>query len=144
MTRDPASSSTVAEVAGARIKSGETRWNAALTCAKLLLRNKEGKPMGRLKITAGLVAAFAAGTLLDVGTASAAYSFCYEPTAPSAFLRKPTKPYCAINRSCSDWEVNSYRNEVDRYFRNLREYADDVDRYYSEAADYVACMSKLD
>lgn len=100
--------------------------------------------MGKLKIAAALLAAFASGAVLDVGTAKAAYGFCYEPSAPSAFLRKPTKPFCATNRSCSDWEVNSYRSEVDRYFRNLREYADEVDRYYSDAADYVACMSKLD
>lgn len=100
--------------------------------------------MGKFKIAAALITAFAAGATFDVGTARAAYGYCSQPIAPTAFLRKPTKPYCATNRSCSEWEVSSYRDEVDRYFRNLREYAADVDSFYSDASDYVTCMGKLD
>lgn len=100
--------------------------------------------MGRLKIAAALVAAFAAGSVVNVGTANAAYGYCSQPNAPSTYLRKPSKPYCATNRTCSDWEVTSYRDELDRYFRNLRTYAEEVDSYYSDATDYISCMSKLD
>lgn len=100
--------------------------------------------MKKLTIAAALVAAFAAGNLAQGGPASAAYGFCYEPSAPSAFLRKPTKPYCAATRSCSDWEVDAYRSEVDRYFRDLGIYADEVDSYYSDAVEYIRCMSELD
>lgn len=100
--------------------------------------------MRKIAFVVALAVAFVAGNMLDVGVANAAYSFCYEPRAPSVYLRKPTKPYCAASRSCSDWEVQSYRNDIDRYFRNLREYADSVDKYYSDASEYIACMSKLD
>lgn len=100
--------------------------------------------MRKLKVAIAIVGAFAAGTVVDIGTASAAYRFCSQPMAPSAYLRKPTKPFCASNRSCSEWEVSSYRDEVDRYFRKLKTYADEVESYYSEATDYVSCMSKLD
>lgn len=100
--------------------------------------------MKNLKLACAIVAAFVAGSTIDIGTARAAYGLCFEPRAPSVFLTKPNKPYCATNRSCSEWEVRNYRNAVDTYFRNLGEYADGVDRYYSKATDYVACMSKLD
>ena len=100
--------------------------------------------MKKWKIAAALFAAFVAGNLFNSTAASAAYGFCMAPRAPSAFLTKPIKPYCAASRSCSEWQVRSYRNEVDSYFRNLRAFAEDVDEYYSDATDYVACMSKLD
>lgn len=100
--------------------------------------------MKKLKMAAMMVASFSGGMLANSATASAALGFCYEPSPPSAYLRKPTKPFCAAGRSCSDWEVNSYRNEVDSYYRKLRSYAGDIDTYYSDATDYVACMSKLD
>lgn len=63
--------------------------------------------------------------------------------APSTFLVKPNKPYCATSRNCSDWEVQNYRNEIDRYFDNLRRYAQEVDQYYSDAGDYISCMTDL-
>ncbi len=103
-----------------------------------------GKIMRRLQFIVALSVAFIAGMVFDVGAASAAYRFCQQPMAPSIYLRKPTKPYCAISRTCSEWEVSNYRSELDKYFRKLRSYAEEVDNYYSNATDYVACMSKLD
>lgn len=67
-----------------------------------------------------------------------------EPRAPSFFGTKPNKPYCAAARSCSQWEVDSYRRNIDNHIRNLRTYADDVDRYYKSASEYIECMADLD
>jgi hypothetical protein len=100
--------------------------------------------MTKLKIAAAILAAFAAGNFVNVGAASAAYGFCSAPMAPSAFLSKPTKPYCFAARNCSSWQINSYNSDVDRYYEQLRRYADEVDDYYNEATKYVRCMSYLD
>lgn len=100
--------------------------------------------MGKIKITAALIAAFAAGSTLDVGTAQAAYGYCSQPMAPSAYISKPNKPYCFSARNCSDWEINSYKRDVDSYYEDLRRYAGQVDDYYNDATKYVKCMSYLD
>lgn len=66
-----------------------------------------------------------------------------EPRAPSAlFLTKPTKPFCL--NGCSAWQVQSYKDDVRRYFDGLQQYADDVDRYYKRAGEYIQCMADLD
>ena len=77
-------------------------------------------------------------------SANAAFGFCSQPMAPSTYLSKPSKPYCAANRSCEEWEVNMYRNQVRNYYHDLKRYADEVDEFYRDAADYVECMSDLD
>lgn len=77
-------------------------------------------------------------------TTKAAFAFCFSPIAPSLYISKPSKPYCAFNRSCSDWEVQSYTQEVERYFRKLKSHLYDVDKYYNDSYDYVKCMSDLD
>lgn len=76
--------------------------------------------------------------------ASAAFRFCSAPFAPTTYINKPSKPYCAASRSCERWEVDAYEAEVDRYFDKLRDYLADVDRYRSEAYDYAKCMADLD
>ncbi len=81
---------------------------------------------------------------LSVGPASAMQGICFPPRAPSALLTKPHRPFCAASRSCSSWEVDSYRLAVENHFRNLRDYATEVDRFYSRAADYIECMARLD
>lgn len=74
-----------------------------------------------------------------------ASAFCLEPRRPSSmFVTKPSKPYCAVSRSCEQYEIDSYRSDVKRYYDQLREYADSVDRFYKQAAEYIECMSKLD
>lgn len=77
-------------------------------------------------------------------SASAAFRFCMEPRAPSAFLSKPSKPYCAASRTCTSYDVSRYKSEIDTYFRNLKDYAYQVDRYYKSAGEYVECMADLD
>lgn len=84
------------------------------------------------------------GLFLSGSSAGAYYGYCSEPSAPSFYARKPTKPYCAANRNCSKFDVDSYNSEVDRYFRQLKQYASDVDRYYNGASAYLKCMSELD
>ena len=92
---------------------------------------------------ASLGAAFAAGALLAAAPTQAAFGFCSQPTAPSAFLVKPNEPYCAISQNCSEWDVQNYRNEIDRYFDSLKRYARDVDQYYNDASSYISCMADL-
>jgi hypothetical protein len=83
--------------------------------------------------------------VLPLGSADAMFRFCFEPTAPSfGFVRKPTKPYCAAARNCTEWEVSSYKADVERYFKKLKQYAEEVDAYYVQAGDYVKCMAVLD
>lgn len=76
--------------------------------------------------------------------AYAAYGYCSQPLAPTLYARKPSKPYCAINRSCSQWEVDNYRHDVDSYFRSLKEYLGKVDDFQEEAYVYAKCMAQLD
>ena len=90
-----------------------------------------------------IIAAAALLSALPIGPASAQYSYCSQPMAPSGYLSKPSKPFCATMRNCSDFEVTAYKNDVERYFNQLKRYANEVEEYYSAAADYVQCMSKL-
>jgi hypothetical protein len=45
--------------------------------------------------------------------------------------------------NCSDWQVSSYKRDVETYFDELRNYADDVDKFYKQAGDYIQCMADL-
>jgi hypothetical protein len=83
-------------------------------------------------------------TITTSEPAAAAFGFCVQPTAPTAFLRKPTKPFCAADRNCDRWEVDNYQNEIDRYFRSLKAYLADVDSYRDDAYAYAKCMAELD
>ena len=71
-------------------------------------------------------------------------SFCMEPRAPSLYIVKPTRPFCAASRSCSEFEVSSYKRSVDSYFSELRQYVSDVDRFSKKAYEYAQCMTDLD
>lgn len=91
-----------------------------------------------------LVVAFGLGFISSSQPAKAAILFCSQPYAPTAYLSKPSKPYCLTFGQCERWEIDNYRSEVDRYFRSLSQYADEVDNYYADAVQYVRCMSDLD
>ena len=72
-------------------------------------------------------------------------AICLEPRAPSLlFLRKPLKPYCASTRSCEEWQIESYKNEVSRYYQQLEDYISSVDRFRKKASEYAQCMADLD
>jgi hypothetical protein len=96
----------------------------------------------KLVAVAGMCLALAVSSAAP--SANAAFGFCSQPMAPTAYLSKPRKPFCATDRSCEQWEVDMYRNRVRDYYSNLRQYANEVDQFYRDAADYVDCMSDLD
>ena len=99
--------------------------------------------MRRMGLTGGLIAGMCL-VAVSSSPAVAAYGFCMEPRAPSVYITKPMKPYCAASRSCEQWQVDSYKNEIDRYFDNLKTYLADVDRYRKKAYEYASCMAELD
>jgi hypothetical protein len=98
--------------------------------------------MARFKKSAFYVSL--AGASLASAVPLKAASICFEPRAPSAILIKPTKPFCAAMKNCSQWEVDMYRNELSTYFETLRDYAVDLDKYYRSAVEYVQCMATTD
>lgn len=77
-------------------------------------------------------------------SAHAAFGYCSQPIAPSVRISKPTKPYCAVLGKCSDWEIEAYRDDLERYFEKLKKYIADVDTYSDEAYAYAKCMADLD
>ena len=91
------------------------------------------------------VIGWAAALCAFLAAAPAQAAFCMEPKAPSMlFVTKPNKPWCARDRSCDQWEVNSYKSQLERYFSQLEEYLADVDRYRKKAVEYANCMAQLD
>jgi hypothetical protein len=90
-----------------------------------------------------LIAALAAliGPAMPAG---AAFGFCMSPTAPTFFGSKPSKPFCATNRSCSQWEVDSYKRDIEQHFDKLERYVRQVDDFNEQARTYVRCMSEID
>ena len=62
-----------------------------------------------------------------------------EPSPPSSFS-KPSVPYClnaysyTQKHSCSEWELNSYFDEVDEYIEELEDYYGDVVEFANAAA----------
>jgi hypothetical protein len=82
---------------------------------------------------------------LPLGSADAMFRYCSQPIAPSVgFITKPSKPFCAAARNCSEWEVSAYRSDVESYYRKLKRYAEEVETYYADAATYLKCMADLD
>jgi hypothetical protein len=76
--------------------------------------------------------------------ASAGFGYCSQPIAPSAYLSKPTKPYCAVDRSCDEWQDQMYKDDIDRYFVSLKKYLAEVDAYRDDAYTYAKCMADFD
>ena len=57
-----------------------------------------------------------------------AFAYCSEPDQPYS---NPSPPYCYDN-VCESWEVDSYRDDVERNMRKWNSYAE-------EAIDYAKC-----
>lgn len=83
-------------------------------------------------------------TLCASSSTNASMGFCSKPFAPSDFIMKPNKPYCAISRSCSKWDIDNYKQQIDRYFDQLKTYLRNVDEYRDKAYEYATCMAELD
>lgn len=98
---------------------------------------------GRLRSVAiGLL--IATTIAIPTGAAANPTRYCSKPFEPTVFITKPTKPFCAASRSCSDWEVSNYKREVEDHFRKLKRYLVEIDEYYEQAYQYARCMSELE
>jgi hypothetical protein len=88
----------------------------------------------------------AIGVCLFAGNSAAAggYGFCMAPIAPFVYAVKPSKPYCASSRSCSQWEIDNYKRRVESYFNDLQQYMADADKFRKLAYEYAECMADLD
>lgn len=89
--------------------------------------------------------------LLTSFLATPATAFCFDPSfssdppePPTIFYRsKPSVPYCLSSYSythkhtCSQWELDSYFDDVDRYVREMRSYYDDAVAFANEATEYA-------
>lgn len=82
---------------------------------------------------------------------SAPYGSVSFPDTPSSF-QKPSVPYCLSSYSysgthtCEEWEITSYKNDVDNYVSKLQDYVDEsfevvrkAARLAEEAQDYAKC-----
>ena len=82
-------------------------------------------------------------TLLLLFVGSPAFALCFEPSSPSApYGSAPSPPYCGSYgdlSDCSEWEIETYRAEVDDHIRKMKRYADEASQFSSEAIDYAQC-----
>lgn len=90
-----------------------------------------------LTVTLGLVSGVA-----NAFCSSPSEPFDNLPSPPSAFSQ-PTEPFCLADykftgkHTCSDWELESYFNDVEQYAEELRRFADDARSYANEVVDYA-------
>lgn len=70
--------------------------------------------------------------------------YCSEPTAPTFYETKPTKPdvpYCVNEFSgtntCDEFTISSYNAEVEAYNSALRSYRSSAQLYISELNSYL-------
>ena len=78
------------------------------------------------------------------------HAFCSEP---STYListpSKPTVPWCVNEfnntHTCSEWEIDSYYNDLESYRDDSQEFIEDLNRYVDEAVEYAQCrVGELD
>ena len=84
-------------------------------------------------------------TIAVIFGSKVAYAFCSPPSAPqppSTFGKpdKPSTPFC-INEimrthTCSEWEISSYRNDMDNYRSELEDYVQKLKYYAREAQSF--------
>lgn len=87
----------------------------------------------------------ALGTLVALTTAAPAFGgfgYCSSPMAPSTYITKPRKPSCY--NGCEQYEIDSYRRQIDQYYENLRAYLQQVEAFRKAAYDYAKCMAEVD
>jgi hypothetical protein len=92
-----------------------------------------------------VAAAISGLMMLSASHAPVGVGYCSQPMAPMlSIYSKPNKPFCVATRSCSQWDVDNYRNEIDSYYVKLKRYLADVDAFSAQAYDYAKCMADLD
>ena len=72
------------------------------------------------------------------------WAFCSAPSVPfGGPPTKPTTPYCvntfSNTHTCSDWEINSYNNDLRNYQNEVEYFVNDLNSYLNQAQDYVNC-----
>ena len=94
-------------------------------------------------------------TVAALFASDSAFAFCIAPTAPDppfAFAKpeKPSVPY-SVNEimrthTCENWEISSYRSEmenyrseVENYLQQLRLYAEEAKSFVNDAIEYANC-----
>lgn len=90
--------------------------------------------------SAWIVGALAAA--LYAAPAVAGFGFCSSPSAPSTYITKPRKPACY--NGCEQYEIDSYRPQIDQYYESLRAYLRQVEEFRKAAYDYAKCMAEAD
>lgn len=81
---------------------------------------------------------------------SAASAFCSAPTAPTMYETKPSpprEPFC-VNKimnthTCSNWEINSYNDDVDKYNRDLERYKRASDLFIDQLNAYLTAARRF-
>ncbi len=78
--------------------------------------------------------------------AAPAEAFCYAPSPPDEpWGSAPTAPYCGSYgdlSGCSEWEVDGYRDDVERWLEEMRQYASDAEDFANDAIEYANCESR--
>lgn len=84
----------------------------------------------------------------SLGFVEPAIASCFEPnffnSIPSAYLRRPSVPYCLSNysysgqHSCDQWEIDSYLSDIDNYIDDLNAFIDEANRFASDARQYAS------
>lgn len=87
--------------------------------------------------------------VLSIFLTSQVFAFCMEPSLPDAVtIMKPNVPFCLSDykfsgtHECSQWDLDSYTNEVDNYIKQLNQYARDSVDFANEAQAYARCLAE--
>ncbi len=67
------------------------------------------------------------GFLVAFSSSNAQY--CSLPQ--KGFFNPPMKPSCVVNNSCTQWQIDSYNDALEQYYREIEQYNEQV-RQYSE------------
>ena len=75
------------------------------------------------------------------------HAFCSElSTYLISTPSKPSVPWCVNEfdntHTCSEWEIDSYYNDLERYRYDSQEFIEDLNRYVDEAVEYAQCRAR--
>ena len=93
--------------------------------------------------------------VLVIFSTSKVWAYCSEPSfygsepgAPRSYER-PDLPYCWHDRSCDQWDVDGYINEINDYIDKLRDYTQEAAdfanaaiQFQNDAVEYAKCEAE--
>ena len=89
----------------------------------------------RYLLTSALCLFLFAGQLL-AWCSEPSVSYLYTPT-------KPSVPWCVNEftntHTCSDWEIDSYYDDIETYNNNVEDFIRQLNNYVEEATEYARC-----